>query len=102
MAFDVNVITNLVVAELPQEIRTLPENRLDLVVNDIKNLVDGNIVSEKANPSHSSGSGPLSTPTQNQPCRPCGGYVILGHHLPFGYSEKKYRQASGLAIMLKI
>ena len=49
LAFDTNVITNLVVAELPQEIQSLPESRLELVVNDIKNLVNGNIVSKKAN-----------------------------------------------------
>ena len=38
------IITNLVVADLPQAIRGLPDNRLNLVVNDIKNLVSGNIV----------------------------------------------------------
>jgi phosphate transport system permease protein len=38
------IITNLVVSDLPQAIRALPENRLNLVVNDIKNLVSGNIV----------------------------------------------------------
>jgi phosphate transport system permease protein len=44
LAFDDKIITNLVVSGLPQAIRTLPENRLNLVVNDIKNLVNGNIV----------------------------------------------------------
>ena len=44
LAFEDKIITNLVVSELPQAIRTLPENRLNLVVNDIKNLVSGNIV----------------------------------------------------------
>ena len=43
-AFDDKIITNLVVSGLPQAIRGLPENRLNLVVNDIKNLVSGNIV----------------------------------------------------------
>ncbi|MGR9109057.1 MAG: phosphate ABC transporter permease subunit PstC [Gammaproteobacteria bacterium] len=45
--FQSNVITNLVIADLPAEIRELPEARLNLVVNDIKNLVEGNIVSRK-------------------------------------------------------
>jgi phosphate transport system permease protein len=44
LAFDDKIITNLVISELPQVIRSLPENRLNLVVNDIKNLVSGNIV----------------------------------------------------------
>ena len=38
------IITNLVIADLPDAIRSLPENRLNLVVNDIRNLVTGNIV----------------------------------------------------------
>ena len=44
LGFEDKIITNLVVADLPDAIRTLPENRLNLVVNDIKNLVTGNIV----------------------------------------------------------
>jgi phosphate transport system permease protein len=44
LAFDDKIITNLVVSGLPEAIRTLPENRLNLVVNDIKNLVNGNVV----------------------------------------------------------
>jgi len=44
LALDDKIITNLVVSGLPQAIRALPENRLNLVVNDIKNLVSGNIV----------------------------------------------------------
>jgi phosphate transport system permease protein len=39
------VITRLVVADLPDRIRSLPPDRLNLVVNDIRNLVSGNIVS---------------------------------------------------------
>jgi phosphate transport system permease protein len=49
-AFESSVITSLVVADLPDEIRTLPEARLNLVVNDIRNLVSGNIVSGEINP----------------------------------------------------
>jgi phosphate transport system permease protein len=44
VALEDKIITNLVVSDLPQAIRALPENRLNLVVNDIKNLVSGNIV----------------------------------------------------------
>ena len=41
------IITNLVVAGLPEEIRQLGPDRLNLVVNDIKNIVQGNIVSHE-------------------------------------------------------
>ena len=44
LGFEDKIITNLVVADLPDAIRNLPENRLNLVVNDIRNLVTGNIV----------------------------------------------------------
>jgi phosphate transport system permease protein len=50
LAFQPNVITSLVVADLPEEIRNLPQARRNLIVNDIKNLVEGNIVSGAANP----------------------------------------------------
>ena len=43
--FEHTIVTQLVVAGLPEEIRSLPPNRLTLVVNDLKNLVSGNIVS---------------------------------------------------------
>ncbi|MDF1577229.1 MAG: phosphate ABC transporter permease subunit PstC [Desulfurivibrionaceae bacterium] len=38
------VIENLVVAELPAEMRALPENRVELLVNEIRNMVDSNMV----------------------------------------------------------
>jgi phosphate transport system permease protein len=44
LGFEDKIITNLVIADLPDAIRSLPENRLNLVVNDIRNLVTGNIV----------------------------------------------------------
>lgn len=44
-AFEPGIITHLVVAQLPPEMRDLPESRLNLVINDIRNLVNGNIVS---------------------------------------------------------
>jgi phosphate transport system permease protein len=40
----------LVVADLPESLRNLPEARLNLVVNDIRNLVSGNIVSGEIDP----------------------------------------------------
>ncbi len=50
MAFEESVITRWVVSDLPQETRNLPESRLNLVVNDIKNAVTGNIVVDEAGP----------------------------------------------------
>ncbi|KPJ91767.1 MAG: phosphate ABC transporter permease [Gammaproteobacteria bacterium SG8_11] len=49
-AFETTIITNLVVADLPEHIRSLGPDRLNLVVNDIKNLVSGNIVSSEISP----------------------------------------------------
>lgn len=50
LGFESTIITQLVVADLPPELRDLPADRMTLVVNDIKNLVSGNIVSSD-NPS---------------------------------------------------
>jgi len=50
LAFESNVITQLVIADLPENIRNLPSARLNLIVNDIKNLVSGNIVSGRIDP----------------------------------------------------
>jgi phosphate transport system permease protein len=47
-AFEANIITNLMVAGLPNEIRNLPADQIDLIVNDIRNLAAGNIVSSQA------------------------------------------------------
>lgn len=44
------IIIDLVVAGLPPELRDLPPDRLNLVVNDLKNLVSGNIVSSTPDP----------------------------------------------------
>jgi len=49
-AFEPNVITHLVVSSMPDEIRNQGADRLNLVVNDIKNLVSGNIMSRPASP----------------------------------------------------
>ena len=51
LAFEQAIITNLVVADLPENIRSLAPDRLNLVINDIKNLVSGNIVSGRIDPS---------------------------------------------------
>jgi len=50
LAFEPSIITGLVLNGLPDEIRTLPAGRLNLLVNDIRNLVDGNIVSAASDP----------------------------------------------------
>jgi phosphate transport system permease protein len=48
LAFESSIITELVVAGLPEELRALGSDRLNLVINDIKNLVSGNITSRQA------------------------------------------------------
>jgi phosphate transport system permease protein len=45
LSFQETVITNLVVAELPEQLRALSKPELDLVVNDLRNIVDGNVAS---------------------------------------------------------
>ncbi len=50
LAFEDAIITNLVVSSMPAELRELPANRLGLLVNDIKNMVSGNIVSTDVSP----------------------------------------------------
>ncbi len=47
LSFETHFITGLVVADLPEEVRDLPADSLNLIVNDILNLVSGNIVSGK-------------------------------------------------------
>jgi phosphate transport system permease protein len=48
--FEGNVITQLVVSGLPAELKSLPADRINLLVNDIRNLVSGNIVSGEISP----------------------------------------------------
>ncbi|MFO7606208.1 MAG: phosphate ABC transporter permease subunit PstC [Desulfurivibrionaceae bacterium] len=38
------VIDNLVIADLPENMRSLPENRLNLLINDLKNMVDSDMI----------------------------------------------------------
>ena len=41
------IVTNIVVSDLPQEVQSLSPERLNLIVNDIRNLASGNIASQK-------------------------------------------------------
>ena len=50
LAFESTIITHLVVADLPEAIRSLPEAELNLKVNKIRNLVSGNIVAGGSSP----------------------------------------------------
>ncbi len=45
VVFEPAIITHLVVSGLPEEVRNIGPDRLNLVINDIKNLVSGNITS---------------------------------------------------------
>lgn len=47
LAFEDSIITGLVVSELPAQLRNLPDDRINLLVNDIQNMVTGNIVSRE-------------------------------------------------------
>lgn len=44
------VVRSMVVSELPEAIRSLPSDRLGLVISDIRNLAYGNIPLDKADP----------------------------------------------------
>ena len=48
--FETSIVTQMVVADLPDEIRSLSPDQLNLVINDIRNLVSGNIVSTDIDP----------------------------------------------------
>lgn len=50
LAFEPNIIIGQVISQLPESYRDLPAAELNLLVNDIKNQVVGNIVSGKAGP----------------------------------------------------
>jgi len=50
LAFQPSITQSLVISALPQELQSLPANRLGLLLNDIHNLADGNIVSRNADP----------------------------------------------------
>lgn len=48
--FQSTIIMDLVMADLPEDIRSFPQDRLNLVVNDIRNIVSGNIVGNEISP----------------------------------------------------
>jgi len=50
LAFESQVITHLVVQDLPESIRSLPPDRLNLVINDIRNIESGSFASQAAEP----------------------------------------------------
>jgi len=50
MVLEPEIIRMAVVSSLPEAARALPENRLDLLLNDIHNLASGNIVSREVDP----------------------------------------------------
>ena len=45
ISFEGSIVTGMVVNALPQEVQNLPPERLNLVLNDIRNLATGNIAS---------------------------------------------------------
>ncbi len=47
---DGRIVTELVVADLPPELSSLPADRLSLVLNDVKNIVSGAVPAEQAEP----------------------------------------------------
>jgi len=57
LVFQPTIINSLVVSDMPEEIRNLPEARRNLIVNDIKNLVEGNIVSGEVDPTMQAAAG---------------------------------------------
>ena len=45
LAFEDTIITQLVVAQFPEDLQRLPAAKLNLIVNNVRNLVSGNITS---------------------------------------------------------
>jgi phosphate transport system permease protein len=50
LAFESSIIMRLVVAGMPEQIQSLPPDRLNLIINDVVNLVSGNITSGEIGP----------------------------------------------------
>ncbi|MFO0335842.1 MAG: phosphate ABC transporter permease subunit PstC [Pseudomonadota bacterium] len=50
-AFDTQIITGAVLQHMPAEVRALPEDKLGLVLNDVRNVVAGNVPMATAEPS---------------------------------------------------
>jgi len=49
-AFQSTIVTELVVKQLPQDVQQLGADRLGLVLNDVRNLAGGNVVSREVTP----------------------------------------------------
>jgi len=49
-SFEPAILTELVTRDLPAEVQALPPARVGLIMNDVKNLVSGNIVSGEISP----------------------------------------------------
>ena len=49
-ALEPELIRTLLIESLPEDARNLPPERLDLLINDVRNLASGNIVSRAADP----------------------------------------------------
>ena len=64
---ETQVITQLVVKDLPESIRSLPPDRLNLVINDIRNLESGNFVSQTIDPAMQAAAEPLPHAAVHQP-----------------------------------
>jgi len=50
LVFETQVITQLVVKDLPEAVRSLPPDRLNLIINEIRNLESGSFVSQTIDP----------------------------------------------------
>ena len=50
LVFEPTFISDMILSNLPADIKALPDDRLTLVMNDIKNLVNGNILSGEISP----------------------------------------------------
>jgi phosphate transport system permease protein len=50
LGLEPKIVDHLVVSQLPEPVRSLPADRLSLVVNDIHNIVHGSIFAQKADP----------------------------------------------------
>ncbi len=50
LAGESTIITDMVVSRLPEDLQALPKDRLNLIMNDIRNLVGGNIMAGEHSP----------------------------------------------------
>lgn len=50
LGFEQSIVTGLMAADLPEQARTLPPARLNVLINDIRSLAGGNIVSGEVTP----------------------------------------------------